>query len=575
MGTDDAQDPTAQKSLRRRNVAFFAVAAGLTSIACAVLLLHPFPFGVPGEWVWEVAGDIAWFTAGPFVQVAVVFLVVVGVAAWRIGELRRYTEAALIAGLVAFVMLMQLMLGIASQGGLRESFVALSAPGASNVYYAQAIEIRDFGDLRQFLKDYRVIAKQSDAWQLKTHPPGATVFFWAIHRFYQACPERLVRAAITVPEAMTPAVEDGSEIALLVNLPERQKAGIWTAVFALWLAAASTIVPVYLWGRALYGKQIALYAAAFTGLIPSLLLFSPLIDQLYPPLAAWICYLSWVALGRRSMLAAGVAGALAFVGMFFTVAFLAVIALVAIMFVAREIERIDQMVEPDHRGRQHVLLGAAVTAVAIPAWFIATSALPPSMRPSSLTFSAFLVAAEIAAIWTVLRVQDEAGMGKLAAESLPLAGAGLVGFLVLVIAVVAGLGHDIVGSWRHSFEMNREFNITTHRSHWLWMAANPPCFVAYLGVPITCLFARRLWLEPDSVSAAVAVVLVMLWGTGQNLGEVERLWMLAMPLCAMAGAATLRAFGRYAGAPALAFLALQAAQLIILKMCIHTVRLTG
>jgi len=590
-----------KRRTNRRNVLFIAVTAAVTCLICAVIALRAsYPeqtgprfvkvflscfswirLGVEHEWTWQFLSKSLWQALAPRMRHAVsvsfptfVFfaLAAVGLTAWRVEKVSRQAEKLILVGLVLLIVLAHFALGLLSRGGLRENFFALSAPGGSNVYHWESTKI---DDIRDFMADYRSRAMKSHGWQLKTHPPGPTVFFWAVHQIYAKLPEKLARYVTSVPETFTPARDESPELASLMNYSERRHAAIWTAMFLLWLAAASAAVPVYLWARDLHGRQVAVFAAAFAGVIPSLLLFSPLIDQIYPALVAWICYLGWQALERRSMVRAGAAGLLMFVGMFFTLAFLVVPAILGIVFLLRLVARIDRSVEIWQRIEQFVLLGAVVLVLFMPAWFIGMSLLPREMRPSTKTMLGMLLTVEAASIVTIAKSHDKAQMLQQTKDLLPLVGSALVCFLVPVFLLSISFDHNIIETWRHALEMNARFNAATMRSYGAWLWANPFCFVTYMGLPVTCLFVRRLLGRTDGVAIATAVVLGMLWIVGQNLGEVERLWMFAMPLCALTGAASLKRYGERLVPAGLVLLALQIAQLVVLKMYVLTVRISG
>jgi len=42
---------------------------------------------------------------------------------------------------------------------------------------------------------------------------------------------------------------------------------------------------------------------------------------------------------------------------------------------------------------------------------------------------------------------------------------------------------------------------------------------------------RSRWEEIDSLAFALPAALLLIWLVGANRGEVERLWMMVMPLC--------------------------------------------
>ena len=105
---------------------------------------------------------------------------------------------------------------------------------------------------------------------------------------------------------------------------------------------------------------------------------------------------------------------------------------------------------------------------------------------------------------------------------------------------------------------NAEFNaVVAARSYWAWLAWNPVMFALFFGPAATALWLRGTgsalrWAvgsrprTPDLRSSiawvapvALAATMVILWLSGQNRGEVERLWSFLMALALVVGAAAL------------------------------------
>ena len=102
-------------------------------------------------------------------------------------------------------------------------------------------------------------------------------------------------------------------------------------------------------------------------------------------------------------------------------------------------------------------------------------------------------------------------------------------------------------------------------------------FLLYLGGPTATLWlagtvaaARRTWgrrrvLGNDWLTLGVGAVIVLLWVSGINRGEVERLWMFLMPACLLAGICGLRVTLGERGS--LYLLLLQTAQVAVFRVC--------
>jgi len=498
----------------RRGGLLVALAAALTGLAVGVALWWPYRLGVD-DWAWEQVKDPVWervpYTLAVFALIACV--VVVG---WgRVSGASRRREAALVALLAGLAFLAQVMAGRQARAGYHESVFAIGLPGAS-AYHGEARSIEHLGAyLRTF---HQQVRRRSFRVQLSTHPAGPVVLMWGLNHVFAGnpgaaegfidCCERWLAWGMRLEESPAAA-------RLFAKMSPPELAGVWLATIVLRLAACLVVVPVYLMARHCHGRGVALTAGAFSAAIPSLLVFSPIVDLCFPVLAATACWLSFSAGERRSVWRAALAGLVVSVGLFFSLAFIVV-----------------------------ALWAGALALVAL--W-------RGEGRPRKRH---------------VVRL---------------LAG-GVAGLLLPVAALYAAFGYNSFAVWRACWAGNAEFNLLSQRTYWKWLLVNPVEFLIFLGVPVACLFVRRLVAEcrelthrrfarRDWPTLVVAGLLVALNVLGANRGEVARLWMFLMPACALAAAAELERYGPYRRAVFIVLFALQCVQVSLFRASLNVLNI--
>jgi len=483
------------------------IAAALTLLATALVWFRAVPVGVPGQWV--IAGGRPTWSALFYALPALGLILLLTAAVLpKISSASRAEEAIAVAMLAAFLLAAQFAVGSLGRFGAQESFIAL-ATNTTNRYFEESGRIE--GTIR-YLRTYRKRAAESEGWQLKTHPPGPVLFFYGTRRIVGACPP-LKRAVLHVARKLTPRENywrNQEALAFLdAQLDDDAEAAGWLSVALLRLAAALSCVPLYLLARKLYDKRCAFIGAALGGLIPSLLLFNALIDQLYPLIGLVVLLIARRAAERQSLGTNVAAGLVLFVGLLFSLSFVAF----------------------------------AVIAIAMQAWLLLTDAeagvLPKRLRRLMLM-----------------------------TETL------MIGLLLGAVGVFLLSRLNLVGVWAACIKGNARFNSASGRTYLAWLAANPLMFTAFLGLPAAVLWVRstasdagRLIMQRTAAAIEplpiiTAGTLALLWLYGANLGEVERLWMPLMPLCALAGAGSVG--GRTM--PALVLIALQGLQAVVFRM---------
>jgi hypothetical protein len=110
---------------------------------------------------------------------------------------------------------------------------------------------------------------------------------------------------------------------------------------------------------------------------------------------------------------------------------------------------------------------------------------------------------------------------------------------------------------------------------------NPVEYLAFVGVPVACLLARRAateamgiarrqWSRRDWATVVVVGLLVALNVSGANRAEVARLWMFLMPACVASAAAEIEGYAPFRGAVFAALFALQSAQVVLFRASLDT-----
>ncbi len=347
-----------------------------------------------------------------------------------------------------------------------------------------------------------------------THPAGPLTLFWSLNHVFagdEAAARQFVRGCedwlaggLHAKDPQGPS----EVVSLFGDMSEAELAGVWLATFVLRLAAALAVVPVFAMARAVYGVRTAIVAAALMAVVPSLVLYSPGIDQAFPVLAATACWLAWTAGARGSLLRAALAGASVSVGLLYSLSF-AVVGGWAALLAAAALGRNGRLRDT---GRVAALAAAGLAGFAVPVvtLYLAVGYNSPAVWVTCLEANAKFNAQSGRVYWTWLLVNP-------------------VEFLVFLGAPVAAL------------------------------------FVSRAASGVGDLWRGRGWREADWATLVLAGLLVALNLLGANRGEVSRLWMFLMPGCMIAAAAQVERCAPYRRAVLVSLFALQAVQATVFK----------
>jgi hypothetical protein len=355
-----------------RRIALIVVAAEAALFAAFAIALRSgrLPLGVPGEWEWQRV------RLGP---TALAFLMGLGgIAIYSIFAAMGFRSLASRAGgrreaawLIGLAFASVVVQGVVQEGapvgyGLEKWILGLHADGSSG-YYTVAKE--QMTQPRRFLAEYPKWIEKQDSLHIGTHPPG----LFLVSRMMLDLMEANPGAARWVVDVSPPSASSTARLfrESLSLSREHAAALILTGALTL-LACALTVVPLYWLARTTLPAPAAWASAAFWPLVPSALLFQPTADTAFPLLStsalALACWAGRVESTRGMLLCAG-SGLVMAAGMTFTLAFLPVGLVVAIVMLAN----------PDRAwGRKAGLIlatGGGFLAGTL-AWWAATSANP-------------------------------------------------------------------------------------------------------------------------------------------------------------------------------------------------------
>lgn len=461
-----------------------AAALGLASVG--LLWTDAVPLGVPGEWTWDRLEypplELAW-AIGVASLFGAIYLAVAWIEERGAG---RASSLGMLFRLVVLVLAGMVWLGaiqsvsISGVGLGKGPFVLFSR--ASSGYFQQARY--DVESTREFLAGYeesiavRGAEVPSDIYlHLGTHPPGLTLIFRGLLRLCDRSPA-LVEALLAMqPEQVRLSFREITHLARLEgkSFEDSDAACLWLATLLVQLAAALTVVPLYLWLRVDQPREAAWRAAVLWPLVPAAAIFLPKSDVLFPLIgmtSAWLWRSGWV---RGRMICCILSGTVLFSGMLLSLAFLPVAAWM---------------------GVQTLCDG----------WPRRSETSPVSQTISRWRLSLILIAA------------------------------GAAGFVFPGLILKLATGFDILGVWWWNYHNHALFYEHFTRTAWKWWLVNPLELSLAVGLPVMVVFVSRLMngrrryrISRDLPGLAAAIVWGLLWLSGKNMGEAARLWIFLIP----------------------------------------------
>ncbi len=425
-------------------------------------------------------------------------------------------------------------LGFNARGEARTGFFMLLASSWSDVateYLGTAYRIEN---AREFSSRYALDWQQPRSVAIAhvaTHPPGATLFYFACRRLVEEVPtlregllslaERgsgLDRAALAAELNQVRSSAAASGGGVNTALPPEAVATALLASLLLGAAPALAVPALFALGslssaaaaepsiRRAQGRGVL--AAALWILAPSTGLFAPTLDALVALGAAWTLALCGQYLQRA--------------------------------------EPPSQQAEPSKPGRFSKYLGSRIV------WLIGAGAV--LSLAGFVSFGA-LTAGLVAALWLLLERRPRAVAWLLG---------GALGMQMLLLIVLPHAWPQVFAQAMHAHKIAT----LNHRPFKLWPALNLLVFALFAGWPVV-IGSRGLLLKPRAgdgleqlkrLGLATLSAMLLISLAGGVRGEVERLWMFLLPpFCALAAAAWLPLPAAQAGQEAQAEQAAQAA----------------
>lgn len=444
-------------------------------VICGLWLTH-FPLGIPGEWVWdriEPPSDLGLtiLFAGIW---AALFVGFVWAGATRIRDCRTWEVAAWLVGLTIAGFGWLLVAQDSAPAEYRFSKIAwvLYYPGSSG-YFGLARDHSD--DFDKFLSGYEQLMSEGDVLHVGTHPPGLIIGY---HQLIETCrrfPRLRRKLADFEPTSLSDAfslIEQNHRGTPTALLPEH-RAAIWLAALLTQLAAATTVIPLYLLLRRDLSPESAWLTVSLWPAVPAITLFLPKSDVLYPLLGMLMLYAWMTGWERRSAVRCFLAGFVFCISLTCSLAPVMISILAGVLTLWR-----GWLCRPEER-----VPSAMKKLVFGKAWAAAGFLLP-----------------------------------------------------VLTFWFVAGVNLLNVWLWnyRNHAAFYNEYPRTYWK--WLAINPLELAIAAGVPLTIAALVGIRQWgiLAPRSSRAGIIWATLMVWGllwlSGKNMGEAARLWIVLMPM---------------------------------------------
>lgn len=293
----------------------------VAALATLGLLVSELPLGRLGEWVWNRSprppGPERWLLPVLVGGLYVLFV------PWGRARISRDGGVALVwlfpmlffAAVVLHASWFQFpVAGL----GVERWAPSLFFPATSG-YFTVARTIRDGG---AFLADYETWISAQDNFHIGTHPPGLILLNFGVLRLFADQPEWANTFVGLFPERFMDGLTQASGAR---GIPIVEQATLGAIALLTWVAYLLTLFPIY--GLARFGasRENAWLASAAWPLVPAGVLFLPASDCLFPLVSTILAWLMLRAPLSRVSVLEFLAGLLFVSGMFFSLAFLAVL----------------------------------------------------------------------------------------------------------------------------------------------------------------------------------------------------------------------------------------------------------
>ena len=516
--------------LRGMEVGFLVFLAISTLAIIAIVAARAWNIGL-AEWSWKYyetsPGPLSLLLLAVPAIVCIVPLVL-GVMFCLRRRVRTGGEEAVAVGFVLLVCLLGVVyVGDSSPLGDGEAVMVTTKSSVSG-YFTESVLIENLDiPIGEYLQDYakridRLSVNDKLLGHLADHPVGPILCHVLISRLLDSWPwlaQRFTASGIEQDALLRmKALQNTAEVLPArdrtnVRLSQGMYAGIWASAFLFRFGYWLALIPVYFLARDLYSREVGLVAVALSALIPSLHLFGPYPDQIFPLIAVGTFY-AWVkAVRRRSMVWSALSAVLMLFGLQWS---LSLLVAGAVMCVASCLMAWQEFLE---NGRNFDWVAWLRLIMLWIGTFVVLSLLPM-----------VLFGYDVWGVWKVCLSKHATFAARFNRSYWP-----WVLFNPVDFGIFAGV---------------------------------PVCLLMVYGAVQD---AGRWWKERRRrvlflLPWSLLCVLFVLDFSGKTLGEAARVWMFLMPFAAVSAAAVLTDLDRRRGWIAAGVTALLAAQLLVFRL---------
>jgi len=434
------------------------------------------PLGIPEEWVWnridysdagatiELISNLTMFA---FVAIPWLLFVRWGTRQIDFAASRKW----LLLGLTLFsFFLVSFLQRIPDRVSIPKTWV-LYYPNMSGYFHLARYEMQDSAT---FLKTYEARMSEGDVLHIGTHPPGLFLLNGWLWRTCEASPA-LSDACLSMMSASSREELDALAETLSLSgvaLKDSDRVTLWLSQWLTELFAVAAIVPLFLLLRQQVSTQTSWLIAASWPLVPSLNLFLPKSDALFPCLGLFFLFFWVSSLSHRSWFRAIMAGFIFWCGS---------------------------------------MLSLAMVPMALIAGLYSLLIYSPKLPSSS---------AESVSLKTILITLLVS----------------LITFLLLTFAMWVQFQIDLFAVWVWNYKNHAGFYEQFTRTYYKWLIANPIEAFFALGAPLSvaALMGINAVLKSPRTLAKLSWAGALVWGaiwlSGKNSGEAARLWLLFFPI---------------------------------------------
>ncbi|MDB4638084.1 hypothetical protein OAL44_02030 [Planctomycetaceae bacterium] len=438
--------------------------------------LTSLPLGVPDEWVWN---RIGYSDPGAMTElitnvilfsfVAIPWLFFVRWGAQRVSSVATQKWLLLVLTLASFF-LASFLQTIPGRSSFPKSWV-LYYPAMSGYFHLARYEMQDSAT---FLSTYEGRMSEGDVLHVGTHPPGLFLLNRWLWTVCESSPT-LTNLGLTLISSQTQEEFDTLEATLAMSggeLKASDRVSLWVSKSLTELVAVAALIPLFLLLRRQVSSETAWWISASWPLLPSLILFLPKSDALFPTLGL-LFLMYWVSsVVTQSWPRAILAGVVFWCGSLLS---LAIVPMGLVAGVYSLLVLFSKSSNPDQQRR---------------------------------------------GIKTVLRTVFVS----------------LLTFLGLTLAMGVLCEINLFTVWVWNYKNHASFYEQFTRTYGKWLIANPIETYFALGAPlfIAALFGLRVsWKASKDASQLVwagGLVWAAIWISGKNSGEAARLWLVFFPI---------------------------------------------